>query len=189
MSLGRKAKYALIRAGLEAAALPGAASLWPAAGGRGLIFTLHHVRPAPKAGYQPNAILSVTPEFLDAAIKAALGSGLVPVAVEDLPQLLADPADRRRFVSFTLDDGNRDNAEHAAPVFRKHGVPYTIFVTSGFVERTRSMWWETAEELTGKAEMIEFDFGAGPEIVSMRTAAQKRTAFARIARFVHSGDE
>lgn len=189
MSLGRKAKYALIRAGLEAAALPGAASLWPAAGGRGLIFTLHHVRPAPKPGYQPNAILSVTPEFLDAAIKAALGSGLVPVAVEDLPQLLADPADRRRFVSFTLDDGNRDNAEHAAPLFRKHGVPYTIFVTSGFVERTRSMWWETIEALTRKAERIEFDFGDGPVTIELSTPAQKQAAFDRLSAFVATEEE
>ena len=183
-------KRAAIQGGLEAVALSRAWQLWPAAGGRGVVFTLHHVRPVTAAkSYDPNALLSVTPRFLDNAIAAARESGLTPAALEDLPALLADPADRRRFVAFTLDDGYRDNAEHAAPVFRRHGVPYTIFIAKGFVERTRSLWWETAEELTGKASAIQFDFGAGVETVAMGTAAEKQAAFERLSRFVQSGDE
>jgi peptidoglycan/xylan/chitin deacetylase (PgdA/CDA1 family) len=182
-------KHAAIQGGLEAVALSRAWRFWPAAAGRGVVFTLHHVRPAAAKPHNPNGLLSVTPQFLDQAIVAARESGLAPVALEDLPRLLADPADRRRFVCFTLDDGYRDNAEHAAPVFRRHAVPHTIFITKGFVERTRSQWWETAEELTAKVERLEFDFGAGPEIVPMATAAQKMTAFERLSRFVQSGDE
>jgi peptidoglycan/xylan/chitin deacetylase (PgdA/CDA1 family) len=131
----------------------------------------------------------VTPEFLDLAIRAALECGLTPVALEDLPVLLADPADRRRFVCFTLDDGYRDNADHAAPMFRRHGVPYTIFITKGFVERTRSLWWETAEALTEAADRLEFDFGGGVETLPMATPAEKRVAFDRIGDFIQSGDE
>jgi peptidoglycan/xylan/chitin deacetylase (PgdA/CDA1 family) len=182
-------KRAAIQGGLEAVALSRAWKLWPAAGGRGVVFTLHHVRPGEAKPYDPNALLSVTPQFLDEAIKASLESGLTPVALEDLPVLLADPADDRRFVSFTLDDGYRDNAENAAPVFRRHGVPYTIFITKGFVERSRSLWWETAEELTRKASALEFDFGAGPETVPMTTKAEKQAAFERLSRFVQNGDE
>lgn len=189
MALKALVKRAAIRGGLEAVALSHAWRLWPAAGGRGVVFTLHHVRPAEARPHDPNALLSVTPQFLDQAIAAALESGLTPVALEDLPGLLADPDDHRRFVCFTLDDGYRDNAEHAAPVFRKHGVPYTIFITRGFVERTRSLWWETAEELTGKATALEFDFGAGLETVRMATSIEKQSAFERLSGFVQSGDE
>lgn len=182
-------KRAGIRAGLEAVALTRAGALWPAAGGRGVIFTLHHVRPAEARPHDPNALLSVTPQFLDEAIRACAESGLTPVALEDLPRLLADPADRRRFAAFTLDDGYRDNAEHAAPVFRRHGVPYTIFITKGFVERSRSAWWETAEALTAKLDEAEFDFGDGAEKVEMRTRAQKLAAFDRFGRFMQAVDE
>ena len=185
----RLVKRAGIRAGLEAVALTRAGALWPAAGGRGVIFTLHHVRPAEARAHDPNALLSVTPQFLDEAIRACAESGLTPVALEDLPRLLADPADRRRFAAFTLDDGYRDNAEHAAPVFRRHGVPYTIFITKGFVERSRSAWWETAEALTARLDEVEFDFGDGVEKVEMRTRAQKLAAFDRFGRFMQAVDE
>jgi peptidoglycan/xylan/chitin deacetylase (PgdA/CDA1 family) len=183
-------KYGGIRAGLEAIALSRAPMFFPAAGGRGVIFTLHHVLPHGKAGkFAPNAILSVTPEFLANAIRTAREAGLTPVHLHDLPSLLADPADKRKFVAFTLDDGYRDNAAFAAPVFREHGVPYTIFITAGFIERSRSIWWETAEALTRKVSSFRFDFGQGPEIVDTRTTARKTAAFDRLASFVATADE
>jgi peptidoglycan/xylan/chitin deacetylase (PgdA/CDA1 family) len=180
---------AAIRGGLEVVAFSNAGALWPSASGRGVIFTLHHVRPAQAEAFQPNALLSVTPQFLDQAIEIALGEGLVPVALEDLPDLLADPNDSRRFVCFTLDDGYRNNAEHAAPVFRKHGVPYTIFICKGFVERSRSLWWETAEALARDKAALEFDFGNGAEALAMRDVAGKQAAFERISSFVQTVEE
>lgn len=185
----RTLRHAAIRAGLEAVALTNAGALWPSAAGRGVILTLHHVRPADAHVHGPNALLSVTPQFLEAAIETCTAAGLVAVSVEDLPRLLADPVDGRRFVAFTLDDGYRDNAEHAAPVFRRHGVPYTIFITAGFVQRTRSMWWQTAEVLTRERDVIGFDFGHGEETLRMGTPSTKRAAFERISTFVQTADE
>lgn len=188
-TLRRAIRNAAIRAGLEAVALTNAGAVWPQAAGRGVIFTLHHVRPHQGHGFDPNALLSVTPEFLDAAIETCLGTGMVPVALEDLPQLLADPDDRRRFVCFTLDDGYRNNAQHAAPVFRRHGVPYTIFLCRGFVERTRSLWWETAETLIRRTNELTFDFGGGPENLPLNTIARKQAAFDRLSSFIQAEDE
>ena len=185
----RSAKALMIRAGLEAVALSGAGRLVPSAAGRGVIFTLHHVRPARGYDFEPNAHLSVTPQFLDAAIVAGRQCGLHPVHLEELPELLADSSDRRKFMCFTLDDGCRDNAQFAAPVFRKHGVPYTAFITPGFVERSRTMWWETAEALTRAAASFNFDFGHGMETVSCSSHGEKFVAFERLAKFVESVDE
>lgn len=185
----RLLKQAAIRAGLEGVALARADRLWPSAAGRGLIFTLHHVRPPTGHAHDPNALLSITPQFLDQAIRVTIEAGLTPVSLEDLPRLLADPKDERRFAAFTLDDGYRDNAEHAAPVFRKHGVPYTIFITRGFVERTRSMWWQTADVLTRERIAFRLDFGQGEEIIHTDTLTAKQAAFDRIATFVQSTQE
>lgn len=182
-------KHGLIRAGMEAVACTGAGRLLPWAAGRGMIFTLHHVRPQKNPVFRPNAHLSVTPDFLREAVETALAQGLTPVHLHELPGLLADRQDPRRFVAFTLDDGYRDNAEHAAPVFRDFGVPYTIFITKGFIERTRTIWWETAEALLTTAPSFIFDFGQGPEKVASATSAQKHHAFARLANLIHTIDE
>jgi peptidoglycan/xylan/chitin deacetylase (PgdA/CDA1 family) len=185
----RSAKALMIRAGLEAVALSRVGRLMPSAAGRGVIFTLHHVRPARGYDFEPNGHLSVTPQFLDAAIVAGRQCGLHPVHLEELPELLADSSDRRKFMCFTLDDGCRDNAQFAAPVFRKHGVPYTMFITPGFVERSRTMWWETAEALTRAAASFNFDFGHGMETVPCSSRQEKFVAFERLAKFVESVDE
>jgi len=182
-------RHAAIRGGLELVSLLRAFGIGPAAGGRGVIFTLHHVRPAAERISGPNAHLSVTPEFLSEAIVAALGCGLTPAALEDLPRLLADPADTRRFVCFTLDDGYRDNARHAAPVFRRHGVPYTVFVSTALVERRRTLWWETADFLTREVSSFTFDFGAGPERVLCDTPWRRCNAFDRLRFHVARVDE
>lgn len=189
MSAVKFLKYAAIRAGLEGISLLGPVALKMGARGRGVIFTLHHVRPHYGHAFDPNRILSVTPQFLEQAIEAALECGLVPVAAEDLPALLADPDDKRSFVSFTLDDGYRNNAEFAAPVFTKHQVPFTIFITAGFVERSRSLWWETAEVLIRESATLSFDFGSGLETLALHTKRQKLVAFERFSRFIASHDE
>lgn len=182
-------KQAAIIGGLETIAGLRLQRLFPRAGERGLIFTLHHVRPHQPCAFEPNGHLEVTPAFLRAVIEESLAAGLTPVRVEDLPALLADPADRRRFVAFTLDDGYRNNAVHAAPVFRAFGVPYTIFVTPGFVDRRVSMWWETAAAVLNAADRVEIDLGAGPERLPAASHAEKVAVFDRICRDVNHGNQ
>ncbi|MFB7147114.1 polysaccharide deacetylase family protein [Agrobacterium deltaense] len=186
----RLVKYGAIRAGLEVSSLPAVRSALPSFAGRGVIFTLHHVRPGGAvSAFAPNVQLSVTPQFLEEAIQAALECGLVPVHLHDLPALLADNHEGRSFCAFTLDDGYRNNADYAAPIFRKYAVPYTIFITPGFVERTRSLWWETAAALTQKVASFEFDFGAGPGHVACASPSQKAEAFTRLEDFVQNFSE
>jgi peptidoglycan/xylan/chitin deacetylase (PgdA/CDA1 family) len=185
----RSIKQLTIRTGLEAVALSGADWFATAAAGRGVIFTLHHVRPQRDFSFEPNGHLSITPDFLDQALTTAREAGLKPVPLEQLPKLLSDSTDRRRLFCVTLDDGYRDNAKYAAPMFRKHDVPYTIFVTPGFVERTRTIWWETAEALTRAATSFRFDFGNGAETVRSATIGEKWMAFERLAAFVQQIDE
>lgn len=185
----RYLKRAIVTAGLEAVALSGLRHIWRAPAGRGVIFTLHRVGPKSGSAFEPNASLSITPEFLETAILTARACGLTPAHVDELPRLLADPGDRRRFVCFSLDDGYRDNARYAAPVFLRHQIPFTLFVTKGFVERTRTLWWVTAEAMLRAAGRLEFDFGAGGETLRTQTAAEKTAAFDRLTAWIGTIDE
>ncbi|OCW55614.1 polysaccharide deacetylase family protein [Hoeflea olei] len=176
----RMIKRAVIQSGLEAVSLMSRSGMMPGARGMGAIFTLHHVRPAAHKVFDPAAHLTVTPEFLDASITRLKRDGHVPVALCDLPDYLARPDKPGPAMVFTLDDGYRDNDRYARPVFEKHGVPYTIFISGGFVDRTHSIWWETAEQLLAQVDTFSFDFGGGDITLPTRTLLEKYAAFDRL---------
>lgn len=182
-------KIAAIKTALTAISVTGVGRLFPAAKGRGAIFMMHHVRPKKQRKFDPNAHLEITPEFLESVIVAAKAEGYRPVPLAMLPELLrrGNPADR--YCAFTLDDGYRNNAEFAAPVFRKHDVPYTVFICTGFAERNRIAWWETAADVIEKANEIRCDFGGGLETLSTNSAKNKAAAFERVERMIETVDE
>ena len=195
INISNRAKSALRRGGkrngiaavLNAAYLASRSGLMATSRGRGAIFTLHHVRPAPDRPFAPNAHLEVTPEFLDAAIIQLRADGYEFVRLEDVPARLSS-AGERPFAVFTLDDGYHNNAQYALPVFERHGVPFTVFITRGFAERSHSLWWETLGELLPLLDRLEFDFGNGSETVDL-VPSRVFDCFDRFARFVWQHDE
>ncbi|OWO92457.1 polysaccharide deacetylase [Rhizobium esperanzae] len=187
--LKRLAKRAAIGAGLEVSWLIAAAGLMRQARGRGVIFTLHHVRPQRAETFAPNAHLEITPHFLDAALRRLTRDGYRFVPLNELPALLSEPEGGRPFAAFTLDDGYIDNMEHALPVFERHRTPFTVFVTKGFAEGSHSIWWETLAVLLRQAKEIRFDFGRGSERLALDGRWQQWDAFDRFARYIHRFDE
>jgi peptidoglycan/xylan/chitin deacetylase (PgdA/CDA1 family) len=139
----------------------------------GIVATLHHVRPQSAADFAPNAHLSITPDFLDRFIARFKAKGWRFVSVSEL---LTSPGDWRR-IAITLDDGFRDNAEHALPVFRRHAVSFTIFVCPGFCDRTAELWWEALERIVAGTESLAPPGGGSGEALSTRTAVEKQRAF------------
>ncbi|AXV14615.1 polysaccharide deacetylase [Neorhizobium sp. SOG26] len=186
--LKRRGKRWAIAGALEAAALVSRAGVLGSARGRGAIFTLHHVRPATGLGFAANRHLEVTPEFLHQAITQLRAEGYDFIPLDEVPSRLRSPQ-TRPFAVFTLDDGYRNNVEHALPVFERHGVPFTIFFTRGFCERTHSLWWETLGVLLDQTDRLQFDFGHGEEDLDVSTEALKLQAFDRFAGFVASQPE
>ncbi|MGL3606179.1 polysaccharide deacetylase family protein [Rhizobium sp. G187] len=183
-------RRAAIVGGLEFSFFLSRLGALPGLRGRGVIFTLHHVRPFQPAAFAPNRHLEITPEFLDAAILALKAEGyrFIPVeAVKD--ELSAPSAPASPFAAFTLDDGFRDNAVYAAPVFQRHGVPFTIFVCKGFSERSHTMWWETAAAMLESGEPVTIETGDGSRRLPCQTCAEKRAAIAALSRLVFEGDE
>jgi peptidoglycan/xylan/chitin deacetylase (PgdA/CDA1 family) len=170
-------RHGLIRAALETLSIVRAPRWLPAPTDfSGFVVTLHHVTPAPPAPFAPNALLSITPEFLDCFIGYFLARGWRFVSVDEIAAAPRNGAVERR-IAVTLDDGYRDNLEHAWPVFRRHNVPFTVYACPGFSNRTSELWWEALERIIAGADEIGLP-GEGPaKLLPARTVAEKNGAF------------
>jgi peptidoglycan/xylan/chitin deacetylase (PgdA/CDA1 family) len=149
----------------------------------GAIFTLHHVSPVPLGNFPPNGHLRIGPAFLEAAIRHLKAKDVDFVDLAEATRRIAAPRREgdRFFVAFTLDDGYCNNEAHAAPVFRKYAVPYTVFVSPGLSEGTTLPWWEVVEKVVRDNDAVRVPFL--PDPIPSRTVAEMRRAFNRI--FLH----
>jgi peptidoglycan/xylan/chitin deacetylase (PgdA/CDA1 family) len=149
-------KYAIIKAAFEVLSLPGFARLIRARSrSKGVIFTLHRVLPQRPADFSPNAILQVTPEFLDFTIRRVRALGLDIVSLDEAIHRLQSPGPSRRFAVFTFDDGYRDNLEHALPILRKHNCPFTLYVPTALVDGAGEIWWQALEDIIAGRDAID----------------------------------
>ncbi len=151
--------------------------LAPLTGGAGVIFTLHHVRPEPPQPFEPNRILKITPHFLEAVLQQVIEAGFEVVPLDDVPHRLDAGDDGRPFACFTFDDGYRDNRDHALPVFRKLGLPFTVFVPGNFPEGGADLWWLTLEEAIRRADTVEMTLQGVRRRFPTATVAAKERAF------------
>ena len=144
----------LLKAALSALHYSGADDLIaPYVGGDGVILMLHHVTPDQPRDFEPNGILKVTPAFLESVIGEVRASGFEIIALDDVKARLATPEPKKPFAVFTLDDGYKDNRDHAYPVFKRHDVPFTIYVPAAFADGEGDLWWLVLEELSFQASM------------------------------------
>ncbi len=174
-----------LRQALDALYYSGAyKALTPIACGVGTIFMLHRVHPGATGtksdAFDPNGFLAVTPEFLDAAIRRVKGAGVELVDLDEAARRLKTGAGGR-FACFTLDDGYRDNAEHALAVFEAHGCPFTVYVTSGFASRDTAPWWILLERLIASEDTISLELDGRSCDFSCRTIEEKYAAYAKIS--------
>ena len=177
----------VIRAGLGALYFSGAHHLLrPLLSGVGAIFMLHHVRPAREGAFQPNRHLEVTPDFLRTTLSHLRSREIDIVSMDELHERLVQGRFDRRFAAFTLDDGYRDNRDHALPVLREFDAPATIYVASDFAEGTGRLWWTALEMAIAKADAIEVKIGGTPFRLDTSTSSAKQAAFDRLHDWLRS---
>lgn len=174
------APYAFYRAAFEALAAPGLARLIRRSSkAKGVIFTLHRVLPEPPASFSPNAILQITPDFLEAVIVRARAAGFDIVDLDEATRRLDDP-DAAPFVVLTFDDGYRDNLVHALPILRKHNAPFTLYVPTGLVDGVGLVWWQALEDIVAANDVVAVELPEGRHYGDATTIAQKQATFAHV---------
>ena len=155
--------------------------------GLGAILMLHHVREETPAEFSPNRHLSISPVFLDKLLTKLAEKGFEFITLDEAlsrlrthnPKDWPDP-----FVTITLDDGYRDNLENAAPIFRKHGAPFTIYVASGLVDGKADLWWEDLEQIIAKRDGFYLESPQGRIAFETPDVTSKYRTFSELLTFL-----
>ncbi len=83
-----------------------------------------------------------------------------------------------RALVLTFDDGYADNAEHALPILRRHGLAATFFVSSGFLDGGL-MWNDVVIESLRSTRLERADFGElGLGVLPLQSIEERRCAMA-----------
>jgi peptidoglycan/xylan/chitin deacetylase (PgdA/CDA1 family) len=177
----------LFKAGLGTLYFTGAhRALRPVFGGLGAILMLHHVRPAQGGEFAPNSLLEVTPGFLEGVVERVRANGFDIIGMDEVPERIRAGADARPFVAFTFDDGYRDNAEFAYPILKRHGVPFTIYLPTAFLDHEGELWWLVLEKTIQTQRTVVASIGGRAVHFDCSTAALKNEAWREIYWWLRS---
>ena len=115
---------------------------------KGVVFMLHRVCKRIDGHLPNNEELKISPTFLERTIIKYKNAGFTFLSLDQLyEEISGNGCIDKPFVCFTMDDGYLDNFENAYPIFKKHQVPFAIFVATDFPDNKAILWWYVIEEL------------------------------------------
>ena len=152
--------------------------LAPVTRGRGAILMFHHICPPDTRSFAPNRLLEITPQFLSEVIALVRLRGFEIVTMDEALLRLADN-NSHPFAVLSFDDGYRDNFHHALPVLKLQSAPFTLYITTGFADRTARLWWRELEAAVRMIDGFWLQAGGRQTFLTARTDAEKTIAFDR----------
>ena len=156
-------------------------------GGIGLVFMLHRVLPNKlKKRYTINEDLAITPEFLEQTIVSLKQRDFRFISLDELHLIIqTGKKPNKKCICITLDDGYRDNVIYGLPIFKKHEVPFTIYVSNCLPNKKAHFWWYWLEE---KLHIEEKLIWKGISY-STKTEAEKNTVFNLIRESIKNASQ
>src|SRR5665213_2341464 len=163
----------------------------PLTRGSGVILMFHHVRPWTGDGFAPNRGLEITPDYFETVLLTLCDRGFEIIGLDAaIARLEEEPEEPGRpFAVITFDDGYRDTLEFALPILRRHAAPFSLFVTTGFADRTARLWWVELEEAVRRLPSIAVEIDGAAVDLPSRTTAQKTAAFEQLYARLRGGSE
>lgn len=177
MTIAALAAVKTMLAASSAFALPVAQVADRMMGPRGCLLTFHRLAPSALWPTLPNRDFYVDAGFLDTLLGYLTSQGWDVVTMEEAARRAAAGPSQGRYVNISIDDCYRDTYELLVPLFRRHKVPVTLFVTTGIPDGTLSLWAAGLEEALRLRDRVV----VGSDVLELSSAEQRRDAFARIA--------
>jgi peptidoglycan/xylan/chitin deacetylase (PgdA/CDA1 family) len=111
----------------------------------GTIYMLHRCSPIDNENLYWNEHMKVSPNFLKNFLKEQKKT----CNFISLDELLELPHSRRKkkCIVMTFDDGYRDNYEYALSIFDEMSIPFVVYITNSFPDKTAFLWWYILEDI------------------------------------------
>ncbi len=145
------------------------------------IFMLHRVHPFEPNRLYLNENMKISPEFLDKFIVDLKSEGYEFISLDRVHEILQNDEKVKKQIVFTLDDGYKDNYEIAYPIFKKHNIPFAIYITTSFPQNKAILWWYVLEDLILANNSLELSNG---KIYECKTKEQKEVVFLEIREII-----
>jgi peptidoglycan/xylan/chitin deacetylase (PgdA/CDA1 family) len=146
------------------------------------------VSPEDPGIFEPHRFQKVSPDFLEAAIGQVRASGFDIVSLDEAHFRLIE-GDRKPFVCFTFDDGYRDNLEYAYPVFKRHELPFAVYVPTNYADGHGEVWWLALARVVVKLDALDVKIDGSTRRLRASTPDEKDAAFQTIYWWLRSIDE
>ncbi len=133
--------------------------------------------------------LEVRPEYLENVVNFFLSHDYDVISLDQLSHNLQRDKINKKFVIFTFDDGYIDNLTYAYPIFKRYHIPFTIYITTGFPDRSAVLWWYLLEEMILERDFITFEIEG--EIFNFHCAAfeEKEKVFLKVLAIIKNSHE
>lgn len=174
-------------AGLHLAHLSGATRISERRNaGAGTILRFEHVRPRRRGGFQPLRAGEIRPEFLERAIRALRRWDFDFISIDDAASRAKQSGWSRRFVCLTFDGGSRDFMEFAYPILSRHGVPFALYVATGFVDGIGEAWWLALEEVVARNTRVSLVMNGTEQRFNAMSRDEKHQLYALLYGWMRS---
>lgn len=148
--------------------------------GKATVLMLHRIAPFEDGKIPANENMKVSPEFLEDFIIKSKSKGYCFISLDSLYDGLKNDTLKEKSLVITIDDGYKDNLTFGYPIFKKHNVPFCIYVCTSFPQKSHNMWWFALEDYLLKHSTVNIE-GVSLDISNLEN---KQKAFLRFREII-----
>lgn len=141
----------------------------------GEIWCLHRVV-YERSPFRSNRNLEITPEYLRNLIIKYESEGYVFCSIDEMVRHIEKsmPFFKRKYVNVSFDDGFSDVYTNAYPILKEYGIPFTLYLATGFPDKSVNLWWLKLENMIKEHDRLVLTDG---RILDCESQENKLSAF------------
>ena len=122
----------------------------------------------------------ITPRYLEKLVLHLRKKGFTFVSLDTLYECLIENKSVANPITLTFDDGYRDVLTHVYPILKRHRIPFTVYVTTRFVDGSLPPWRHLLEESIAATDRYVINIGNSMFSCGCSTPRQKLATYKHI---------